>query len=185
MAELSTLARPYAEALFETARAQGADRASQWLPVLEALGQVARHPDVARTVADPNLSDQQRLDLLAGLVARSVPDGLPQPLASFLKLAIENGRLAALPQVAAQFRKLKNDAEGVADCVVESAFALDKAQVADLLAALARKFAVTLRPEVRLNPDLIGGVRVTVGDHVLDTSVRAQLDTMRAQLTAA
>ncbi len=178
MAELSTIARPYAEALFAAASAKGA--ADAWLPLLEALAQAIDQPQVSSLAGDPRLSDQQKLELIASLV----PAPLPAELAAFLKVAIENGRLPAIPEVAAQFRSLKNDAEGTADCVIESAFALSDAQLGDLLKRLARKFPHRLKPQVRVQPQLIGGVRVTVGDQVLDGSVRARLDAMRLQLTA-
>ena len=178
MAELSTIARPYAEALFAAASAKGA--ADAWLPLLEALAQAIDQPQVSSLAGDPRLSDQQKFELIASLV----PAPLPAELAAFLKVAIENGRLPAIPEVAAQFRSLKNDAEGTADCVIESAFALSDAQLGDLLKRLARKFPHRLKPQVRVQPQLIGGVRVTVGDQVLDGSVRARLDAMRLQLTA-
>ncbi len=97
---------------------------------------------------------------------------------------MENDRLAALPEIARQFRVLKNESEGVADCLIESAFPMSDAQVAELLAALSKKFGLKLKPEVRVDAGLIGGVRVTVGDHVLDTSVKTRLAQMQAALTA-
>jgi len=178
MAELSTIARPYAEALFAAASSEGT--AAAWLPLLEGLAQAVEQPQVSNLAGDPRLTDQQKLELIAGLV----PAPLPTELAAFLKVAIENGRLSALPEVAAQFRGLKNDAEGTADCLIESAFALSDAQVGDLVQRLARKFPLRLKPQVQVEPQLIGGVRVTVGDQVLDGSVRARLDEMRVQLTA-
>jgi F-type H+-transporting ATPase subunit delta len=178
MAELSTIARPYAQALFSAACAKSS--AEAWLPLLEALAQAVSRPQIASLAADPRLSQQQTFDLISA-VARG---GLPPELAAFLKLVIENDRLATLPEVAAQFRRLKNDAEGTADCLIETAFALSDSQLGDLINRLARKFPRRLKPELRLQPQLIGGVRVTVGDRVLDGSVRARLDAMRAQLTA-
>jgi F-type H+-transporting ATPase subunit delta len=178
MAELSTIARPYAEALFSAASEKNA--ADAWLPLLEVLAQAVSQPQIASLAADPRLSDQQTFELL-GAVA---PSPLPPELAAFLKLVIENDRLATLPEVAAQFRRLRNDAEGTDDCLIETAFPLSEPQVADLIKRLARKFPRRLKPELRLEPQLIGGVRVTVGDRVLDGSVRARLDAMRAQLTA-
>ncbi|MBV8208875.1 MAG: F0F1 ATP synthase subunit delta [Burkholderiaceae bacterium] len=178
MAELSTIARPYAEALFAAASSKGA--AAAWLPLLEALAQAVEQPQVSDLAGDPRLTDQQKLELIAGLV----PAPLPAELAAFLKVAIENGRLSALPEVAAQFRGLKNDAEGTADCLIESAFPLSDSQVGDLVQRLARKFPRRLKSQVQVEAELIGGVRVTVGDQVLDGSVRARLDAMRVQLTA-
>jgi F-type H+-transporting ATPase subunit delta len=178
MAEISTVARPYAEALFASAQASGATDA--WLPLVEQLAAVADHPEVAQVVADPKLDQTQVVGLLGGLVKARLPTGL----ANFLGLLVENDRLGALPAIATQYRRLKNAAAGVADCLIESAFPLSAAQVAELVAALAKKFPLKLNPEVRVEPGLIGGVRVTVGDQVLDTSVRARLDQMRAALSA-
>ena len=86
--------------------------------------------------------------------------------------------------MAAQFAVLKNAEEGKADAEITSAFALTDAQVAELVAGLTRKFGKTLTPHVSVDQSLIGGVRVVVGDHVFDTSVKAQLERMKTVLTA-
>jgi F-type H+-transporting ATPase subunit delta len=179
MAELSTIARPYAAAMFETARAsdEGLDR---WMAIVEELAGLMSHPQVAQVVADPKLSDTQVADLLAGMVKPP----LPATGVNFLKLLISNQRLTVLPELAVQFRQLKNQAEGVADCLIETAFPLADGQVNELLAALAKRFGTKLRPTVQVNPALIGGVRIAVGDQVLDNSVRAQLNQMQTALTA-
>jgi len=179
MAELSTIARPYADALFETARASG-EGLEPWLAVVEELAALMSHPQVAQVVADPKLDDAQVVDLLSSLVQRP----LPATGTNFLKLLVANQRLAVLPEVAVQFRQLKNEAEGVADCLIESAFPLSDGQVSDLLAALSKRFGTRLRPSVQVNPALIGGVRISVGDQVLDSSVRARLNQMQTALTA-
>ena len=102
-----------------------------------------------------------------------------------LHTVIENGRLCALPEIAAQFRALKNESEGVADAYIESAYALNKKEVEQLLACLEKKFpGKKLNPIVTVNKDLIGGVCVRVGDQVLDGSVRARLAQMQQALTA-
>lgn len=178
MAEISTIARPYAQALFAAACAKAA--AADWLPMIEALAQAIEQPQIAAIGADPRLSEAQVFDLISAVTRRA----LPAEVAAFLKLVIENGRLDALPQVAVQFRALKNATEGTADCLIESAFALDAPQLAELVARLGRKFPHRLNPELRIEPRLIGGVRVTVGDRVLDSSIKARLDAMRVQLTA-
>jgi F-type H+-transporting ATPase subunit delta len=184
MAELTTIARPYAEALFAAARAPaagtGASLAAQWTPGLDAAAAFVADGGVAASLSSPQLSDARRFDLISALCGQT----LPAPVAELLKVMIENGRLAALPEVAAQFHALKNAAEGVADCLIESAFPMNTGEVAGLLAALAKKFPLQLKPEVRVDPQLIGGVRVTVGDRVLDSSVRARLEAMQARLTA-
>jgi F-type H+-transporting ATPase subunit delta len=178
MAELSTIARPYAEALFKVAKESG-QPLDGWLTLIEALATGAALPQVAQIVSDPNLADDKLFDLLAGVVRDPLPEA-----AAFLKLLIENKRVAVLPEVALQFRQLKNTSEGAADCLVESAFELTEAQVRELVATLSSKFGARLIPTIRTNPELIGGVRVVVGDQVLDRSVRAQLNQMQAALTA-
>jgi F-type H+-transporting ATPase subunit delta len=179
MAELSTIARPYADALFETARASG-EGLERWLAVVEELAALMSHPQVAQVVADPKLDDAQVVDLLSSLAKQP----LPATGTNFLKLLVANQRLAVLPEVAVQFRQLKNEAEGVADCLIETAFPMSDAEVNDLLAALAKRFGTGLRPSVQVNPALIGGVRIAVGDQVLDSSVRARLNQMQTALTA-
>jgi F-type H+-transporting ATPase subunit delta len=179
MAELSTVARPYAEALFAVAQGTG-EKLDVWLAAVDDLAGLMAHPQVAEVVADPKLDHEQVLGLLSGMMKTS----LPAAGVNFVKLLIENQRLAVLPDVATQFRQLKNRAEGVADCLIETAFPLSEAQVAELLASLSRKFGQKLKPEVRVNADLIGGVRATVGDQVLDGSVRARLSDMQTALTA-
>lgn len=179
MAELSTIARPYAEALFGAARADGADLAA-WAALVNEMAQAAEHPEVQAALADPRLDAAARAGLLGSLVKSTVP----QTAANFLNLLAENDRLALLPEIAAQFGQLKNRHEGVADAHIDSAYELTSAQVADLLAGLEKKFGLKLKPIVRVEPALIGGVRVAVGDQVLDASVRAQLERMRDSLVA-
>ena len=179
MAELSTIARPYAEALFSVAQGTG-ESLDGWRTAIDELASLMSHPEVADVVADPNLDHAQVFGLLTGMMKVT----LHAAGINFLKLLIENQRLAVLPEVAAQFRQLKNRAEGVADCLIETAFPLSDAQIADLLASLSKKFGQKLKPEVRVNASLIGGVRATVGDQVLDSSVRARLTDMQTALTA-
>jgi F-type H+-transporting ATPase subunit delta len=89
-----------------------------------------------------------------------------------------------MPEVAVQFDELKNAREGAADALIVSAFPLEGEQLNDLVASLERKFQRKLKATVEIDPSLIGGVRVTVGDEVLDTSVRARLASMQTALTA-
>ena len=182
MAELSTIARPYAEALFAAASSDksAAGVLDQWLGVVAEMAAVAGNDDVRQVVNDPKLGSQQIYDLVRGLIKSP----LPIAAENFLRLVVDNGRLAALPEVARQFRAMKNAAEGRADCLIESALPLSDEQVHDLLWGLSRKFGLKLIPEVRVDPELIGGVRVSVGDHVLDDTIRARLARMHSALTA-
>jgi F-type H+-transporting ATPase subunit delta len=183
MAELSTIARPYAEALFAAAASDKSATGvlDQWLGVVAEMAAVAGNDDVQRVVNDPNLDAAQVLSLVRGLIKSP----LPIAAENFLKLIVDNGRLAALPEVARQFRAMKNAAEGQADCLIESALPLADAQVNELLWGLSRKFGLKLIAEVKVDPELIGGVRVSVGDHVLDDTITARLAKMHAALTAS
>jgi len=177
MAEISTIARPYAEAVFRVA--QAGDLAG-WTDTLDNLASVAAHADMQAVISNPKLTPEQLFDLFVGVLGGK----LSQQAQNFLRDLIDHGRLGALPEIAAQFHALKNAREGAADAHITSAFALEAAQLAELVALLEGKFKVKLHPQVAIDPSLIGGVRVVVGDQVLDTSVRARLDQMRTALTA-
>ncbi|AEG91429.1 F0F1 ATP synthase subunit delta [Ramlibacter tataouinensis] len=176
MAELATIARPYAEALFESSKAD-LNGTAQWL---DALAAVAGNAQLLDFAANPRVTDQQVFDLTVG-VARVE---LPPAARNFLRTVIENGRLAALPEVAAQFRALKNSQGGSSDAVVYSAFPIPAASLAEVAGVLERRFRRKLNLTVQEDPSLIGGIRVVVGDEVLDTSVRARLEQMKVALTA-
>ncbi len=176
MAELATIARPYAEALF---KAQASDLAgtAAWLDELAA---VAGNDQLLQFVDNPKVTDEQAFDLISGVLRTA----LPEAGKNFLRLVIENRRLGALPVVAEQFRALKNAQSGTADAVVHSAFPIDASALADLSATLEKRFARKLNASVQIDESLIGGIRVVVGDEVLDTSVKARLEQMKAALTA-
>ncbi|MEK9952126.1 MAG: F0F1 ATP synthase subunit delta, partial [Curvibacter sp.] len=163
MAELATIARPYAEALFQSAKAD-LNSALVWV---EELAAIAADPGLQQFAANPRASSQQVYDLIAG-VAKAA---LPAQAQNFLRTVIDNGRLNALPEIAAQFRALKNAQGGSSDAVVYSAFPIDGAALADVSATLEKRFGRKLNVQVALDAELIGGIRVVVGDEVLDTSV--------------
>ena len=176
MAELATIARPYAEALFQSSRAD-LNGTSQWL---DALAAVAGDTRLQQFAGNPKVSDREVFDLVTGVVR----EPLPAPAQNFLRMVVENGRLAVLPEVAAQFRAMKNAQSGASDAVVYSAFPIPAAQLGDVAQTLERRFGRKLNVTVQEDPSLIGGIRVVVGDEVLDTSVKARLEQMKVALTA-
>ncbi|KXU95684.1 ATP synthase F0F1 subunit delta [Caballeronia megalochromosomata] len=180
MAELATIARPYAEALFRVA--ETGDLAG-WSTFVEELAQVARLPEVESVASSPKVNRQQIVDLLLAAVKSPLALGNAQAK-NFVGMLVENHRLPLLPEIAVQFDELKNAREGAADAHIVSAFPLEGEQLNDLVASLERKFQRKLKPIVEIDQSLIGGVRVTVGDEVLDTSVRARLASMQTALTA-
>lgn len=173
MAELATIARPYAEALYRSA---GSDLSATavWLDELAAI---ASNVQLQKYAGNPGVSSAQTFEVIVG-----VATNLPEPARNFLRAVIDNGRIAVLPEISDQFRALKNAKSGSADATVYSAFALDAAALADLSGTLEKRFGRKLNLKVELEPALIGGVRVVVGDEVLDTSVKARLDQMKIAL---
>ena len=177
MAELATIARPYAEALDQSVN--GAD-ALALIPQLQSLAAVAAHPDMQQLADNPKVSDRQVLEVLIGVVKTP----LDAKVSNLLRTVVENGRLAALPEIAAQFNALVKSRSGTSDATIESAFPIDPAQLPQVVATLEQRFGRKLNATVVVDPALIGGIRVVVGDEVLDTSVRARLEKMRLALAA-
>ena len=176
MAELATIARPYAEALFKAASAD-LNAAQLWV---EELQEIAKNEQLQEFADYPKATSAQIFDVVSGVVK----GGLPEMAKNFLRILIENGRLKALPEIAQQFRALKNARAGTSDAVVYSAYPIEGAQLAALVATLEKRFARKLNVRVQLQAELVGGIRVVVGDEVLDTSVKARLEQMKAELTA-
>lgn len=177
MAELATIARPYAEALFRVAKSGDL---SAWSGLVSEMADVAAHSDVQALSQNPNVSDAQIVDTFLALLKSPVnPEAK-----NFLTLLVENGRVTLLPEIGVQFHELKNAQEGAADAEITSAFEISAAQVKEIVTTLEKKFGRKLNPSVTVDSSLIGGVRVVVGDEVLDTSVRAKLQQMHLALTA-
>ena len=174
MAELATIARPYAEALFKA----GGDAAAA--EQLSALAAVAGDAQLRQFAGNPKADATQVFDLMTS-VAKLAP--LPK-VQNLLRAVIDNGRLAALPDIAQQFHALVSAQSGVSDATIFSAFAIDAAQLIDVTAALEKRFGRKLNASVKVEPELIGGIRVVVGDEVLDTSVKARLEQMKTALAA-
>ena len=174
MAELATIARPYAEALF---RAGGTAAAAEQV---SALAAVAADAQLRQYAGDPKIESTQVYDLLTSVVKTP----LSSQVQNFLRAVLDNGRLDALPEIAAQFHALVNAQSGISDATVYSAFPIDGAQLAEVVATLEKRFARKLNASVVVQPELIGGIRVVVGDEVLDTSVKARLEQMKVALAA-
>lgn len=176
MAELATIARPYAEALFK-ASASDLSAAAAWVDELSAI---AANAQLQQFADNPNATAQQVFDVIAGVAKTPLNDAAK----NFLRTVIDNGRLSVLPEIALQFRALKNAQGGTSDAVVYSAFAIEGNALADVKTVLEKRFGRKLNVSVQLQPELIGGIRVVVGDEVLDTSVKARLEQMKVALTA-
>jgi F-type H+-transporting ATPase subunit delta len=179
MAEIATLARPYAEALFKAAGADAAALKDQ----VAALASLAADPLLKQFADNPKVAAEQVFDVIAG-VALQKGVSLSPKAGNLLRAVIDNGRLTVLPEISAQYAALVNGLSGISDARIESAFPIDGGQLPEVLASLERRFGRKLNASVEIRPELIGGIRVTVGDEVLDTSVKARLEQMKLSLTA-
>ena len=178
MAEPSTVARPYAAAAFKLADEAGA--LAQWSETLAALAQVAEDGRVRAAIADPNLSDAKAAGVFIAILAGK----LSGEAENFVRVLAQNGRLELLPEIRQQFEVLKNEREGVLEAEVQSAFELSQAQLADLVQRLEKKTGRKVRAHVSVDRELIGGVKIVLGDKVIDGSARAQLAALETALKA-
>jgi F-type H+-transporting ATPase subunit delta len=178
MAELTTIARPYAEAAFELARTASALPA--WSSMLRYLSTVITDLAMARSLDNPKFTAGDKESLILSVCG----DKLDAMARRFVRVLVEADRVTVLPQISALFDDLRNDTEGVAMARIDSAFPLTDAQVAELKSALEKRFGKKIEATVNVDPELVGGARITVGDTVIDASVRAQLQSMANQLRA-
>jgi F-type H+-transporting ATPase subunit delta len=178
MAEPSTVARPYAEAVFKLADAAGA--LTKWSEMLAALAAVAADARIQVAIKDPNLSAPK----VAGLFIAILAGKLSGDAENLVRLLAEYGRLELLPEVREQFEALKNEREGVVEAEIQSAIKLTEAQVGELVARLEKKFSRKIKTKLIVDQELIGGVLITVGDKVIDGSVRGELAALENALKA-
>jgi F-type H+-transporting ATPase subunit delta len=178
MAEPSTIARPYAEAAFKLADAQG--KLAEWSAALAELAAVVAEPRVARATTNPGLAAAQ----VAGVVISILSGRLSAQAENFVRVLAQNGRLEVLGEIRAQFEALRNAREGVVEAQIASAFELDAAQLGDLVAQLEKTTGRKVRAQVSVDRELLGGVKVILGDKVIDGSARAQLGALEQALRA-
>jgi len=178
MVEPSTIARPYAEAAFRLADQGG--KLAEWSGALAALAQVSRDERVRAAIADPNLSPAK----VAGLFISILAGKLSGEAENFVRVLAENGRLEVLAEIRTQFEARKNEREGVVEVEIQSAFTLDEAQRAELVMRIEKHTGRKVKARVTEDKSLIGGVRIVIGDKVIDASARAQLAALESALKA-
>lgn len=177
MAEVITLARPYAQALYSLAKET--DTLDVWSESLEFLKSVADDAGFQETVNAPDIQLTDVEDLFLSICS----DRVSMEVRNFIQLLVRNGRLSVLDDVARQYESLKAEDEGMVNAVIQSAFDLDEAQITAIADILSKKLNKKISPSVTTDPNLIGGVKVHVGDKVWDASVRGRLQHMAVTLT--
>ena len=187
MADNHTIARPYAEAAFDLAREAG--NLDVWSTALNVASDVMVDGKVAKFLANPSLTDDERLTFMTGLVAAAgdrdnLLAGQAKEGRNFLKLLLEYGRIVVLPEIAEHFDALKAQIENTIDVTVTSATALDDAQKKVIAEALGKRLGRNVRLEAELDESLIGGAVIRAGDIVIDGSLRSRLQSLSNALIA-
>ena len=175
MAENITLARPYADAAFQLARATNA--LGPWQQALDRMAAVAADAQMVECIGNPRLLSAQVAQLFLDVVG-----SVSAEQQNFVRLLVDNERLQVLPEIRDLYVELKNGQEGVQEANIASAFPLDDATLKNLVADLEARFKCRIQAKVSLDPELIGGVRIAVGDQVIDASVRGKLAAMATAL---
>jgi F-type H+-transporting ATPase subunit delta len=176
MAEIATLARPYAEASFRSALE--ANDLPAWSDGLSLAGAIAADPQMADLLGDPRLSRAQKLEVFFGVAG----ERLAPPLRNLITILVDGARAVLLPEIAAQFDSLKRTHESVVKVRIVSARELADAERDDLVSAISRQYGRRVEASVEVDASLIGGARVHVGDEVINASMRDALSQMAAAL---
>lgn len=177
MAELATIARPYAEAVFRLAKDGNALAA--WSEKLALIAAVYHDPQMQAAIGNPKVAANDVERLLLVICGERI-DGAAR---NMIQLLVRNRRLAVLPQIREQFEKLKLEGEGSLDAKISSAYPLDDTQRNHVVNLLSSRFKRKINATVTVDAELIGGIKVEVGDKVWDASVRGKLQTMAVTLT--
>ncbi|MEP6996715.1 MAG: F0F1 ATP synthase subunit delta [Betaproteobacteria bacterium] len=176
MAEPITVARPYAEAAYALARAGNA--LPVWAEMLRIATAVASDAQVRAALDNPKLAAAEKESLFLSICG----DKLDPGGRNFIRVLIETDRIGLLPEIRTLFDALKDEADGVARAQIISAFPLDDAQLAALRKGLERRFGKRIEATVSVDRALIGGVKIVVGDTMIDASVQGELQAMANQL---
>jgi F-type H+-transporting ATPase subunit delta len=177
MAELATIARPYAEAMFRLAKEGNALAA--WSEKLAFIAAVYQDPQMQAAIGNPKVTANDVERLMLAICGERI-DAAAR---NMIQLLVRNRRLAVLPQICEQFEKLKLEDEGKLDAKISSAYPLDDAQCKHVVNLLSSRFKRKINATVTIDPELIGGIKVEVGDKVWDASVRGRLQTMAMTLS--
>jgi F-type H+-transporting ATPase subunit delta len=187
MADNNTIARPYAQAVFDLARDEKALDA--WSEALATARSLLADGAVVEYLSTPSLSNAERLEFLSGLVTSAsgtsnILAGEDKKGSNFLKLLLEYGRVSVLPEISEHFEVLKADVENTIDVTITSASALSDAQLSTLVDALKARFGRDVNLETQVDENLIGGAVIRAGDVVIDGSMRSSLQGLSNALIA-
>lgn len=172
MAEAVTIARPYAEAVFKLALAKKA--LPEWSEMLRNAVEIAENENVKTLIGNPVVSTRQLGELLLEIGNKEFSEDGKK----FLTVLAENNRVNVLPQISSLFEQLKAQHDGALEANIVSAFDISSSQLKNLISALENKFKRKIEAKVQVDPELIGGVKVEIGDEIFDASVKGKLEAM-------
>ena len=178
MAEISTIARPYAVAAYKLGREQKA--LGKWSEMLGFAAAVASDAQIKAYIQDPKVVSSE---LLATFL-KVCGDQLNENGQNLIKVLVEYGRLYILPEIYSAFEALKAQDEGTLDAEIIAATKISAADTKDLVKRLEAKFGKKIEASVSVDPEIIGGIKIIVGDTVIDASVKGQLQNLAYTLTA-
>ncbi|MDQ2966430.1 MAG: ATP synthase F1 subunit delta [Chloroflexota bacterium] len=178
MARLSTAARRYAEAAFEVALRD--ETVDTWRHELDAAATVLEDPGLADAIRNPSIPTTVREEA----VRKGFGKSISAPVLNLILFMIRRGRVDDLGQVAADFGRLVDQRNGVVHATATSALPLDKAELSALTARLEQMTGGTVELAVEIDPSLLGGLVVRVGDRLIDGSVRGRLERLRNELVS-
>ena len=179
MAELLTLARPYAKAAFAYASEQNA--ADTWSTVLSTLSATVQDEAFSAYITRPELTPAEKVKAFIQILGA---EQTSVAVSNFLTLLAENDRLALLPEISAEYELLKAQGNNAVEVVIESAFPLSAVQEQLLTDRLEKRLNKSVNTTVEVNPSLIAGVVIRAGDQVIDDSALDKLEKMRTRLLA-
>ena len=178
MAEITTIARPYAQAAFNIAK--DTKQLPEWSEMLRFLADVYADAAVQAALANPKFTKGDAERLLLAIAGEK----LNNAARNLLIVLVRNDRLPALPEIASLYELRKKEYENVLEASIESAYPLDEAQIGAIVTRLEKRTGRKIFPSVAVTPALIGGVRIQIGDDVWDGSIRAQLEEMSVTLAS-
>ena len=178
MVEASTIARPYAEAVFKSARE--AHELEKWSDLLLMIDTVITDEAVSSCMANPSIDN----GMLQQLLIEALGSRLDAERRNFVQILIENRRLTLIPHIRAAYEQLCADHARVREARIVSALPVSSAALQPLVAGLEAKYRCTVCAKVEVDSDLIGGARIEIGDDVIDGTVKARLTQMAAALAS-
>lgn len=176
MARRSSAARRYAEAAFEVATRD--DTIARWRSELELASSLVGDPRATAVLANPAIPEERRADVVTEMLG----DRVSTPVRNLIQLLLQRGRIEALPRVAAEFRRLDDKRQSITHATAVSAAELTDDETRALTARLEQSTGGRIELEVEVDPSLLGGIVVRVGDRMIDGSVRGRLERLRNQL---